>query len=155
MTLAFPLHKTLSQYTFCEYFIKGSFKLKAIVRCRNFSGNLKSSIYGYVRHGKGSCNGTHRLASAHVVIGWEQVEISGQKSQHLQSTKSFADKSFLSTESWGLLCWVRGHGKELQENNRSSLFLITAAWSKPEEIVPIGTELLNLSIWIWNASGSA
>lgn len=112
-------------------------------------------MYGYVRHGKDRGAGTQRLASGHVVIGQEQVAISGDKSQHLQSTKSSADKSLLSTESWGLLCWVRGHGKELQKNPVSLLFLITPAWSKPEEIVPIGTQVLNLSIWIWNASGSA
>lgn len=93
------------------------------MRCRNFSGKLKNSMYGYVRHGKDRGAGTQRLASGHVVIGQEQVAISGDKSQHLQSTKSSADKSLLSTESWGLLCWVRGHGKELQKKPCKFAFL--------------------------------
>lgn len=35
------------------------------MRCRGFSGKLKSFIDGSVRHGNGSFTGTHRLASGH------------------------------------------------------------------------------------------
>lgn len=51
------------------------------------------------------------------------MEVSGEKSQRLQSTKSSAGKSLVCTESWDLMHWVRGHGKELQKKQHKFAFL--------------------------------